>query len=61
MHRVSDSSSPGVGLGDKDGAVDIPSGCLCEGGHASCMRSLVQRRYHYSRLLPQCETGSRLP
>lgn len=27
-------------------------------GHANCMRSLVQIRYHYSRLIPQCETGS---
>lgn len=38
------SPGNGKGLGDKDGAVNVPSGCVCEGGHASCMRSLVQVR-----------------
>lgn len=43
--RMNDPSlGNGKGLGDKDGAVNVPSGCVCEGGHASCMRSLVQVR-----------------
>lgn len=56
--RMSDPSpGNGKGLRDKDGAVHVPSRCVCEGSCASCMRSLVQVRHHYIRLLPQCETG----
>lgn len=52
--RMSDPSpGNGKGLCDKDGAVHV----VCEGSHASCMRSLAQVMHPYIRLLAQCETG----
>lgn len=56
--RMSDPSpGNGKGLCDRDGAVHVLFRCVCERGHESYMRSLVQVMHRYIRLLPQCERG----